>query len=231
MKLKNLSFIGHGFFWLFISVMVFSCNNSKSDKKTNETVKEDTVPLIDTTPKSKMAANPLDTSIDYVVYDYTITNDQQSTLFSNQVRQINMVLVPYDQTNKLKLWLWGTDGSSTDDNDPVNYITADTVKGSGRVYSGSDIMKQRLTRGDFKIFYGARNVGIDAPIETTFQHIRFNSFPDKDTVKFEVAPIAIKANRAKGKTKLGNMYTNPSPPARPCMEDGICDGVQIKKNN
>jgi hypothetical protein len=234
MKLKKLSFIGHGFFWLFMTVMVFSCNNSKSGKKTDK----DTTIVADTNNSAMKDQTTKDYGIDSAaaaltdingpmdIPSYTLTAAEQQRLFA--AANSRHLKFKMDRQNVGGTQQWVLVVFSTRGGDLERHMEKVELQPSANTYhfdAGYTLSKQRVNRGHMKDFYGDRGtIGHDVPISVPFQDIVFTPIADPRNagkVCFRVN-FATKLITTAYKTNAeGDILTNPSPPARPC--EALCD--------
>jgi hypothetical protein len=223
-----------------------ACNNNKSEKKTESDttmIKPDTVQAnsdelkinidAEADEPDSTAATKDAQGFKYKVNSFTLSGDQQRYLFDNKkVKQIKFkfskIKTEENGTVIYGLKAYGVYGDGLDlrKTDAIS-LTATTDEFT---FTDKTHRNQRLTRGDFRIFYDLP-ASTDPIPSATFVNLLFTPTiiaGSENHVRFRVtrAPTAITTKFKMNVT--GDIITNPSPPADPCLN--LCDeGSQIMK--
>jgi hypothetical protein len=229
--------------WVFTLVIFTNCNNSGDSKKTVDTTtaKVDTPQVSNQIPKTDTV--PLKFVDGSVFYTVRITPDDFKNIFesnsgSNDVKQVYFEHRSVGGGYALKATGALGEGSNTTDTYDLQVVQGgNTIPYQSTIYVAGG---QQLTRGEVKYFFkkateSNREAGIylDQPIDGKrfTSEVWLTPCVYDDTLvymaTFPADPAPACGRKKKTRKSFVVIYTNPSPPARPC--DNACDDPLYKK--
>jgi hypothetical protein len=204
--------------WAFTAIFLTNCNNSGDSKKTDDTT---TVNNVDTTAKT--GAGP-------VIYCVRITADNFKAAFDPGTDPNDVKMLRFEFEQKYEGFTLKMVGCKADGTPVGNYVSLDTVARGNTISintPGDPNYVEVVTRGDFKFFFGLRT-GTNSPIDSKdFKEVWLTPCRPTTTNTNIAYMISLPSDPAPqclgiGGAKQTEIYSNPSPPARPSCDAG-CD--------